>query len=146
MNPLSKEPGPPDAHCGDCVWHYRGGRGRPVWRCRRHAHGRIEPEASACVSYTPQLDCLSCGACCREAYDAVEVGARDPFVRRHPERIIRVDQRLQVARKAGICACLAPADGQWPCTVYADRPKTCRDFEYASDNCLFARDRLGLNP
>jgi hypothetical protein len=146
MNPLWPEPGPPDAQCGTCVWHYRGGRGRAVDRCRRHDGARVGAEATACPAHETALDCLRCGACCREAYHAVEVGHRDPFVKQHPDFLVRVDGRLQIARTSGICACLAPASGQWPCTVYSDRPKTCRDFEVASDNCLIARRRLGLTP
>ena len=130
--------------CGQCVWHYRGGRGRPVQRCRRHGQQRVGAGAAACESYTAALDCLSCGACCREAYDAVEVGPRDPFVKAHPELVSQVDGRLNLARTAGICAALRPAEGAWPCRVYAARPKTCQDFEVASDNCLIARMRIGL--
>ena len=143
-NPLSSAPGPADAVCGQCVWHYRGGRGRPVQRCRRHGQQRVGAGAAACESYTAALDCLSCGACCREAYDAVEVGPRDPFVKAHPELVSQVDGRLNLARTAGICAALRPAEGAWPCRVYAARPKTCQDFEVASDNCLIARMRIGL--
>jgi len=144
MNPLWSDPGPPGASCSDCVWLYRGGRGRPVDRCRRHGGQRIDPGASACPAHEVQLDCLRCGACCREAYHAVEVGPRDPFVRKHPDRVAREDGRLQVARRDGICGCLTPGNGLWPCQVYEDRPKTCRDFELASDNCLIARRRLAL--
>ena len=93
-----------------------------------------------------QLDCLSCGACCREAYHAVEVGRRDPFVRKHPGRLTQVDGRLNVRREGGICSCLTPKEGLWPCVVYAERPRTCQDFQKGSDNCLFARRRLELTP
>ena len=76
----------------------------------------------------------------------MEVGPRDPFVRAHPGRVVSVDGRLNVAREGGICGCLAPAQGAWPCVVYADRPRTCRDFEQASANCVDARVRLGITP
>jgi len=145
-NPLSAEAGPPGAVCDGCVWRYRGGRGRPVGRCRRHGNQRVSAESPACAAYTPQLDCLTCGACCREAYHGVEVGPRDPFVKQHPELIVVVDGRLNIRRTGDVCACLAPRDGTWPCVVYADRPKTCRSFEKGSDNCLIARQRLGITP
>jgi hypothetical protein len=74
------------------------------------------------------------------------VGPRDAFVKRHPDRVVRVDGRLNVCRRDGICGCLAPQDGEWPCVVYADRPKTCRDFEMGSANCVDARQRMGLTP
>ena len=146
LNPLSSEPGPPTSQCRDCVWHFVGGRGHPVSRCRRFGGARLEPEWRGCASYTAALDCLSCGACCREAYHAVEVGPRDPFVRAHPDRIERVDGRLNVRRRDGVCGCLDPTSEQWPCVVYADRPKTCRDFEAAGPNCVDARVRLGITP
>ena len=99
-----------------------------------------------CEAHTRTLDCLQCGACCREAYHAVEVGARDPFVRQHPDRVKRVDGRWNVERKNGICGCLSTEDGMWQCEVYLDRPRTCRDFEQGGANCVDARVRLGLTP
>lgn len=76
----------------------------------------------------------------------MEVGPRDPFVRAHPDRIVRVDGRLNIRRTKGICSCLEPADGAWPCVIYETRPRTCRDFEKGSDNCLTARRRMELTP
>jgi len=32
----------------------------------------------------------------------------------------------------------------YACVVYADRPKTCRDFTLGSEHCLTARRRVGL--
>ncbi len=145
-NPIGQGSGQVDAHCGDCVWHYVGGRGRPVDRCRRFANQRIEPEWPGCASHTQSLDCLQCGACCREAYDAVEVGPRDPFVRIHPGRLEKVEGRLNIQRSNGVCGCLNTADGSWACAVYADRPRTCREFVQGGPNCVDARVRLGLTP
>ena len=76
----------------------------------------------------------------------MEVGRRDPFVRSHPERLVEVDGRLNVRRRAGICGCLQPDAGTWPCAVYSDRPKTCREFAAGGANCIDARVRLGLTP
>lgn len=140
------EPGPPGLTCNDCVWRFDGGRGRAVSRCRRYAGQRVDRETSACRSFTAALDCLACGACCREAYHAVEVSPRDPFVRAHPEWLVKVDGRWNVTRRSGVCGCLSPGGGRWPCQVYETRPKTCRDFEAAGANCVDARVRLGLTP
>ncbi|MEC8194267.1 MAG: YkgJ family cysteine cluster protein [Myxococcota bacterium] len=145
-NPFGTAAEFPNARCVGCVWHFVGGRGRAVDRCRRHANHRIRTDWPACPSYEPSLDCLSCGACCREAYDAVEVGRRDPFVRAHPERVVEVEGRLNVRRAGAICGCLEPDAGTWPCAVYGDRPKTCRDFAAGGANCVDARVRLGLTP
>jgi hypothetical protein len=146
INPLSSQPGPEGSQCAGCVWRFVGGRGPPVDRCRRHGEARIEPGWPGCASHTVTLDCLVCGACCREAYHAVEVGRRDPFVKGHPDKIVEVDGRLNVRRKGVICGCLAPSDGTWPCQVYEDRPRTCRDFEQAGTNCVDARVRMKITP
>lgn len=90
------------------------------------------------------MDCQTCGACCREAYHAVEVSRRDPFVRAHPALVTIEDGRAHVARRGERCAALNGEPGAWSCAVYADRPATCRAFEAASDNCLIARRRVGL--
>lgn len=145
MNPLWPAPGP-DARCVSCAWHYLGGRGKAVDRCRRHRGEAVDPRWPACPAYTESLDCLTCGACCREAYHAVEVGPRDPFVRLHPERVQREDGRIVVTRREERCACLAGGPGDWHCEVYEDRPRTCRDFPLGGQSCVEARRRVGLTP
>ena len=77
---------------------------------------------------------------------AVEVGRRDPFVKAHPDKIVEVDGRLNVRRNGIVCGCLRPTAGTWPCGVYEDRPRTCRDFEAGSANCVDARVRLAITP
>jgi Fe-S-cluster containining protein len=89
------------------------------------------------------LDCLTCGACCREAYHAVELHPNDRFARRHPDRVGRQDGRLVVPRTAANwCSCLGP---DYRCAVYDDRPRTCRDFEKGGEHCREARRRVGLD-
>lgn len=143
-NPLWDAPGP-DARCGGCAWRYVGGPGRPVERCRRHRGARVDPTWPACPAFEGPLDCLACGACCREAYHRVEVSRRDPFVRLHPERVgvDREDGRWVVLRDGPRCGCLAPAPPH-TCAVYADRPRTCRDFAVGGVHCVEARRRVGL--
>jgi hypothetical protein len=142
-NPLWPEPGP-SGTCASCVWRYSGGRGKPVDRCRRHADQRVSPGWPACPAFEASVDCLECGACCREAYHAVEVSRRDAFVKLHPERIVEVDGRLNVRRSGDRCSCLAGELGAFHCVLYADRPRTCRDFEQGGANCVDARRRVGL--
>lgn len=159
LNPLWPAAGPAGAQCGTCRWRFVGGPGRPVDRCRRHRNEAVSPRAPACPAYTAELDCLQCGACCREAYHAVEVAPRDPFNRLHPDLVER-DENLggaegprrlvrRVPTPTGTrCACLGdPPEGRdYRCTVYADRPRTCRDFEQGGRNCVEARRRVGLTP
>jgi hypothetical protein len=144
-NPLWPE-STPHGHCGDCVWLFRGGRGRPVDRCRRHENRRVEADWVGCAAFTQSLECLECGACCREAYHAVEVSRRDPFRRTHAHLLTTVDGRLNIKRCGPNCINLNADGGPFTCAVYSDRPKTCRDFEQAGENCLIARKRLGLTP
>ncbi|MBM4393204.1 MAG: YkgJ family cysteine cluster protein [Deltaproteobacteria bacterium] len=97
--------------------------------------------------------CLDCGACCREAFHAVELSRRDRFARRHPELLVVAGGRLGIRRVpvAGSteerpltrCVCLGE---DYRCAHYADRPVTCRDFELSSENCDEARRRVGLLP
>lgn len=147
QNPLWPAPGPDGAaRCAGCVWHFVGGRGKAVDRCRRHRSEPVDPRWPACPAYTAAVDCLTCGACCREAYHSVEVGPRDPFVRLHPDRVNPKDGRLEVTRKGERCACLAGGPGDYHCVVYADRPRTCRDFPAGGQSCVDARRRVGLTP
>ena len=126
--------------CGECAWQ-RPFRGRP--RCLQAAR-RVETSWPACERFEPELDCQDCGACCREAYGRVELSRRDPFVRLHPELLERIDGRLVLDRKDGRCPALE-GDGPYACRCYEDRPRTCRDFERGSLNCLEARRRVGLS-
>ena len=142
-NPLWPEPGPPTT-CEGCAWRFVGGRGAPVSRCRRHAGARVEPGSPACPAFEAALDCLTCGACCREAYHAVEVSRRDPFVRACPDRVVESDGRLVVRRSGDRCACLVGQPGDYVCDRYDLRPRTCRDFERGGPNCVDARRRVGL--
>lgn len=144
-NPLWSTPGP-EGRCETCAWRYVGGRGRPVPRCRRHAGARLDDAWPACPAWTPTLDCQRCAACCREAYHTVEISRRDPFVRAHPALLTREGARLELRRVGGLCPCLVGEPGAWSCVTYADRPRTCRDFEAGGVHCLDARRRLGLTP
>ena len=90
-------------------------------------------------------DCLSCGACCREAYDTVEVDDDDPVVGRHPELVRRGPfGRLNLLREGPRCACLLAQRGVYTCAIYEERPRTCRDLEVGGEACRTARQRVGL--
>ena len=93
---------------------------------------------------SPELDCQTCGACCREAYDSTEVEPEDPFAHAHPELLQERMGALQLLRNGGWCACLTRVDGRFACTHYTVRPQTCRDFTRGSANCHDARRRVGL--
>ncbi len=129
-----------DRECGDCVWRTAGGF------CRQ-ARRRVAAVSPACTAFEPQLDCQSCGACCREAYDTVELSAREAarIKLTSPSLIEARHGRLHLRRAPGDsgdrCAAL---DGFYSCNSYALRPRSCRDFERAGRHCLTARQRVGL--
>ena len=129
--------------CGSCSWSRLRGPGKKKLRCVRAGYTRVLAHERACEFWEAELDCLLCGACCREAYDAVEVSRADPVRKKQPDWIVRVDGRYQVKRKPNNTCAALQADLK--CIIYADRPICCRGFEQGSANCLFARRRLGIS-
>ena len=131
------------ARCGSCAW-------RHGTRCRQ-AGARVDPAWPACERYEAALDCQTCGACCRAAYHSVEVSRRDPVVKAHPSLIVDRGSYLEIRRNGDRCAALDGGSVQhgtttrYHCTIYDDRPRTCRDFTLGSAHCLTARRRVGLS-
>lgn len=142
-HPTGLRPSSPDGRrCGDCVWAYTAG---PSRRCRRADDQRIEDSWRACASFESELDCRSCGACCREGYETVIVSPDDPVLLTQPELIVDGREWKELARDGERCAAL---DGDlqrgYSCRIYQDRPEPCRELEVGSANCLLARKRAGL--
>jgi hypothetical protein len=138
--------------CASCAYATPPLRGRGPWRCQlssdTDAPGRnIQPTAAACALHRDRLDCQECGACCRHAYDIVEVARREIVTVRHPELVEQKGRLLQLRRSADRtrCAALAgPPEGPYGCTIYADRPNTCREFTAGTSACVTARRWVGL--
>jgi Fe-S-cluster containining protein len=140
-----------DRRCDACAWwHGRSGR------CRQAGNTRVPADAPACERFEARLDCQECGACCRAAYDCVQVAPRDPVRKKHAELVVVRGPYLEIRRNGDRCAALAGgtvesgADGRagfvpFACRIYDDRPKTCRDFETGGEHCLTARRRVGLS-
>jgi hypothetical protein len=143
-----------DNHCGQCAWHYVGGRGRQVARCRQADDARIDPAWRGCARWEPPPDCQECGACCRAAYHSVTIPRRDPVRELHPELVVDRGQYVELKRSGDRCAALAGGRVEdrderafvpYRCLIYPDRPKPCRDFENSGEHCLTARRRVGLS-
>ena len=132
----------PQGSCGGCTWCYRS---RGALRCRQADGARLDPSWAACERWEPDLDCQSCGACCREAYHSVTVPPRDPVVARHPDLVVRRSGYLEILRDGDRCAALTGTGDRYACRIYEDRPRPCRDFTRQSANCLEARRRVGLS-
>ncbi|MCA9490019.1 MAG: YkgJ family cysteine cluster protein [Myxococcales bacterium] len=110
----------------------------------------VGPEDPCCGRFEVVSSCDPCGACCREAFDAVPADGGGL-----PEELTEPLHELftSVKRVPGMfggtrCACLR-GDGEsapFRCTHYAVRPTACRELERGSENCLLARRRVRLSP
>lgn len=147
-----------ERHCHDCAWHFKGGPGKPVSRCRQTLNGpttvatKIDPAGRACDRWEPSLDdgdaCIPCGACCREGFDLVHVRRKERAAKILAEHLQETAYGLSLPRPGGLCVALdgkKETNGPYRCRVYEDRPRSCRDFELAGDACLEARRRVGLS-
>ncbi|MBI4510789.1 MAG: YkgJ family cysteine cluster protein [Deltaproteobacteria bacterium] len=135
-----------DETCGGCAWRYQTKTGRS--RCRQAGGAVLDPTWGACDRWEPLPDCQDCAACCRAAYDSVTISPRDRIARTHPELVVKRGTYLELEREGNRCAALVggSAVGEpHSCTVYEDRPRTCREFERGGSHCLTARRRLGLS-
>ncbi|MCC6620788.1 MAG: YkgJ family cysteine cluster protein [Deltaproteobacteria bacterium] len=157
---LGSRLGPPGTTCDTCAWLHAShdgheGRHGPETRCLFHQQGMAVPplvrrDASACVHWEPRLDadaCGRCGACCREAFHLVPLDADEPLVGSRPDLVTHDPQGhspFYIARPFGACRALERAEPPYRCSVYAERPRSCRDFAVGSANCLEARRRVGL--
>jgi hypothetical protein len=130
-------------HCGTCAWRQGGccvaasRSGDPI------AVGEDEP---ACIQWEPVLDlaaCRACGACCRQGFHHVGVDDDEPIA--SSDLVRRTEHGGIVPRPDGFCVALAAHRSPWTCTVYAQRPRACSDFEIAGEHCLSARRRVGLS-
>lgn len=139
----------PRGTCGECVWAY----GNKVLKCRRSAaaperRGVVQAPWPGCECFEPRFgaeECRTCGACCREGYDRVELRRNDVVQKLHPELVSRDESGVAfIARPDGKCRALAASGGCYTCQIYADRPRACAELEPAGEACLTARRRAGL--
>ncbi len=143
--PPGQRASPAAEGCHDCAWAFRL---RGSLRCRRNPEVRIPDAAPACLGHEAagSLVCQRCAACCREAYDCVEVQPGERLLTRHPGLASERDGRFSLRREGGHCVALrSPEPDLHTCSVYQDRPRSCRDFLVAGGNCLDARRRTGLS-
>ncbi|MFM8332184.1 MAG: YkgJ family cysteine cluster protein, partial [Candidatus Methylumidiphilus sp.] len=123
---------------------------RQSQRCRHVPDFRLPHDAWACSRWEApaEVDCLTCGACCREAYHSVEVSEREPVNKLHPDMVVVMDTHRKLRREGDRCAALTGGNTPheaYACAIYEDRPRTCREFTLGSENCLDARRRVGLS-
>jgi len=86
----------------------------------------------------------------------VELAPRDAVKRRHPDLVVLQGPYPQMKRNGDRCIALQGGvethrpDGTsgfvpYACSIYDDRPKSCREFERHGEHCLTARRRVGLS-
>jgi hypothetical protein len=147
-HPLGLAPGPARATCGGCVWRQESHGGA---RCRQSAGAdgngqRVDATFPACARFEAALDCLACGACCREGFDSVTVGVRDAVVWRQPQMVVKQGPVFTLLRTGERCAALElTGPTACRCAIYQDRPQACRDLMPGDRRCLVARRRVGLS-
>lgn len=101
------------------------------------------------------FDCATCGACCREAFDSVPVYDTDTqTLARQGHRIrvapdgwrdlLRVPSPTGCGTRCGSLTGDGSAGAPFRCVMYEDRPSACSELEEGSENCRFARARVGL--
>ena len=102
-----------------------------------------------------ELDCLTCGACCRTGHDGRILVPADDIVRW--KRIGRDDIAAQLqpghfgemafaTDARGACVHLGTEVSPNACRIYDVRGTTCREFERGSWQCLEFRRDHGIDP
>ena len=102
-----------------------------------------------------ELDCLTCGACCRQASDGRFLVPAEDLVRWQSqgrsdllERIVpgHFGEMAFAFTAAGACVHLGTSECANACQIYEDRGTTCREFERGSWQCREFRRDVGLDP
>jgi Fe-S-cluster containining protein len=101
---------------------------------------------------TPELDCLTCGACCNtqrpgtiwvieEDVERWRAEGRDDILEHlEPGHF----EQLSLCMPDGKCVHHGTGEGPHHCAIYPTRPKTCRDFAVGCPACHIARREKGL--
>lgn len=165
----------PTLTCATCAWAAPSESSSLSLRCRQADDRLVTEETRACTHHEGAFDCLSCGACCREAYDTVEVAQDDPASKLHLPLLVPRSGGYDMKREGTRCACLEggivispprpflsgghepddagekvapramPGGAPFTCKIYDTRPQTCREFTLGSEHCLGARRTVGLS-
>jgi Fe-S-cluster containining protein len=105
-------------------------------------------------------DCLKCGTCCFSTLDRYVAVSGDDYERlgEHAERLVTwIGNRAYMKMHDGHCAALAiqttrqgsssdTGGARFVCTIYDERPTTCRALERGSPECEGERATKGERP
>jgi Fe-S-cluster containining protein len=89
------------------------------------------------------FDCLSCGACC--AYSdswPTFIGDRDG--EGIPDELIDSEHGRMLCHGNRCSALVGEIGSRTQCSIYANRPLVCREFQPWSDDCKMVRRRFKL--
>jgi hypothetical protein len=89
------------------------------------------------------FDCLACGACC--AYSEswpVFIGNGDG--EGIPDELIDFDRGRMLCHGNRCSALAGEVGNRAQCSVYANRPLVCREFQPGSEDCIMVRRSFGL--
>ena len=153
LHPTGLPAGDGSHYCADCAW---GLEGCCIAATPPGEDGAVHlaPNSIGCALWEAPVECESCGACCREAFDAVPVEPDDVVRALHPDLVLVAEDGWLSLRRVpsptGHGSRCVNLDGDggiraWRCRIYADRPNACRDLARNSTNCRFARSRVGLS-
>jgi Fe-S-cluster containining protein len=102
-----------------------------------------------------ELDCLTCGACCRTGRGGTILIPDEDLVRWRRAGRHDLAEAVQpghfglaafATRPDGACVHLGTDGSPHACQIYPDRGTTCRDFERGSWQCREFRRDLGVDP
>ena len=101
-----------------------------------------------------ELDCLTCGVCCRTGADGRILIPPEDLVRWKALGRDDLAQQVQPGHfglvafatdDAGACVHLGTEESPNACQIYEIRGTTCRDFERGSKQCLEFRREFGVD-
>ena len=104
-------------------------------------------------SIVPELDCLTCGACCRTGTDGRILIPPEDLLRWKSIGRTELAEAIQpghfgmvafATRDDGSCVHLGTEERKHACQIYEVRGTTCREFEKGSQQCLEFRRDAGL--
>ena len=91
-----------------------------------------------------EYDCRKCGACCFGAHGWIDVDfAFDSTSENLVDQNFRGDGAWMLM-KDGHCICLKGEIGDCLCTIYEERPMSCREFKPGDGSCIEKRSDIGL--
>ena len=105
------------------------------------------------MSEADELDCLTCGACCRTGHDGRILIPDEDLVRWRRAGRGDIADAVQpghfgmaafATRDDGACVHLGTDASPHACQIYADRGTTCREFARGSWQCREFRRDLGV--